>query len=231
MITREQYLKIFENGLAHIDCAKTLADNNHFGFATSHLILGLEELIKYQVVQIHSLNNKVFEDKEAKSIFRSHGTKHNLIREFQQAISENFAEDYVEYLFYKMIGKNLEDKHKQVEKNRFKGIGSMLGVAFKDISIPDKEKNEFFPWLSQADNLKKDGFYVDLDKAGFKSPADITKGIYETALVYTTTILEQTKVIKDLDITDEEFINLLNSDFTSLTDKGKKDEDKRPVKI
>ena len=109
MITREDYIKIFENGLSHIDCAKKLANNNHFGFATSHLILGLEELIKYQVIQVHSVDNKLFEDKEATSIFYSHRKKHKLLKEFQEAISKNFSKDFMELLIYKITGKNLED--------------------------------------------------------------------------------------------------------------------------
>ena len=46
---REKYKKIFENGVSLVESAEKVAEMNNFGTATSLLILGLEELIKYQV--------------------------------------------------------------------------------------------------------------------------------------------------------------------------------------
>jgi AbiV family abortive infection protein len=214
MKTREEYLKIFDNGCLHIECAQILAKNGQFGFATSHLILGLEELIKYQVFKTYSYDETVFLDKETDSkspdsIFRRHKTKHKLLKEFQEAISESFSEDFIEYLLYNTLGKTLTEKRKKIEKNRFREIGSFLGVAYREINIPDHEKSNFTKWLEDADNLKNSGFYVD---AEFRTPKEITENVYETALRYTNAILEQTRVIKNLDITDEEFLNLLKGD-------------------
>ena len=116
MNDRDSYNKIFDNGLLHINGARILAEQGAFGFAVSHLILGIEELIKYQVVQTHFANSNVFADKEVNpenrnSIFRDHMKKHDLIKEFQQAKSDEFALGFQDYIFQKATGQELQEKH------------------------------------------------------------------------------------------------------------------------
>ena len=218
MTDRDNYNKIFENGRAHIQSAKLLASQKEYGFATSHLILGLEELVKYYLVQIHSVDDSIFTDNEMKqenrkSIFRNHQTKHHLLKEFQEAISPDFSETFIEYLFFKSIGKELEEKHIVVQNNRFKEIGSFFGIAYSEINIPDNEKSEFYDWLKSANDLKNQCFYAHLSGNTIETPKDITSKTYETSLRYTSAILKQILVLKELDITEDEFIDFLNSDL------------------
>ena len=49
-MNRTEYNKVFDNGLKHVGAAKLLASENMHGFAISHLILGIEELMKYIVL-------------------------------------------------------------------------------------------------------------------------------------------------------------------------------------
>ena len=218
MTDRDNYNKIFDNGLLHIDSAKLLADNGSFGFAISHLILGIEELIKYQVVATHFADNNVFADKEVKptnrnSIFRDHLKKHDLIKEFQQSISTEFATDFHDYIFHKATGQELQEKHLKIEKNRFKEWGSFFSVAYSEINIPETERQLFFECLKNANDTKNKGLYVNFTDTNFDSPSDIKKEQFDTALNFANAILKQTEVIKSLDLIDDEFMDILNSDI------------------
>jgi AbiV family abortive infection protein len=216
MTDRDNYNKIYDNGLAHINSARILAESNHFGFAISHLILGIEELIKYQVVLVSGADPTLFEQEANlhgnKTVFKNHGTKHNLIKEFQESIAPGFGDTFVESVFYKASGQPLKPKHVEVQRNRFKEMGSFLGVAYREINIPIEERENFFKWLSQANNLKNKGFYVNLINGVCESPISINKEEFETAYGYAVAILKQTQVYKDLDITDDEFIDMLNTE-------------------
>lgn len=216
MTDRDNYNKIFDNGLLHINSAKILADNNSFGFAISHLVLGIEELIKYQVVMVHGVDNTIFE-KEAslqgnKTIFRNHGTKHDLIKEFQESLAPGFGDIFVESVFYISTGQPLKPEHIIVQKNRFKQMGSFLGVAYKEINIAVEERPNFFNWLNKANDLKNEGFYVNLINGVCESPVTIKREEFEIALKYAEAILKQTEVIKSLDLTEDEFIDMLNTE-------------------
>lgn len=217
MTHRDNYNKIFDNGLAHINSAKLLADNGKFGFAISHLILGMEELIKYQVVLNYFANSTSFDDKEVNpknrnSIFKDHLKKHDLIKEFQQSISKEFSDTFHDYVLHLATGQELKEKHLEIQKNRFKEIGSFFSVSYTEINIPESERASFFEWLGKANNLKNNGFYVNWTMENFETPNDIEKTHYETALKFVDAILKQTEVIKSLDLTDDELIEILNSD-------------------
>lgn len=210
-MTREQYNKIFNNGQAHIDASKILANNGDYGFAISHLILGIEELIKYQIVYTNICSeDQVFTNNEFNDVFYKHRTKHSLLEEFQKAISSEFSEDFIESVFYEFAGRELEEKHKKVRANRFKEMGSFMAIAYSEINISENEKENFFNWLNQANELKNRGFYVDRIDRILQSPEDISKEEFELAFKYANAILKQTEVIKQLDITDEEFMAMLN---------------------
>lgn len=218
MTNKDSYNKIFDNGLLHINSAILLAEHNIFGFAISHLILGIEELIKYQVVLTHFADSTVFSDKEVNplnrnSIFRDHLKKHELIKEFQQSIFNEFANDFNDYIFHKATEQSLKEKHLEIEKNRFKEWGNFLNVAYREINIPETQRETFFEWLKNANDTKNKGLYVNQTDTTFESPSEITKAEFEISLNFANAILEQTKVIKSLDLTDDEFMDILNSDI------------------
>lgn len=220
MTDRENYNKIFNNGFSHLNSAKLLADSYEFGHAISHLVLGIEELIKYHVVATHFADETVFKDKEVnpngeKSIYKLHQTKHKLLAEFIEAGSNQFTEMFREYFFYLATGQALKPEHLKIKENRFKEIGNIINDTFSEINFTEEERTKFFTWLKDANNNKNNGFYVDLRNDIWKSPKDFSASDYEIALKYATVILNQTKIIKDLDITDDEFITMLNSDVTT----------------
>lgn len=217
MTNRDNYNKIFDNGIAHLNAAKLLADQELYGFAISHIVLGIEELIKYYVVMAKSNNDVNFETETnpntRNSVFKDHLTKHGLIKEFQQAISEEFAEEFVKYVFDKSTGRPMKPEHVDIDNNRFKEVGSFLSIAYKEINLSEEEKNDFFKWLGEANNLKNNGFYVNFNNGICKSPKEIDKKQHDRASKYAEVIKNQIEVQKHLDITDDEFIDLLNSGF------------------
>ena len=213
MILRDNYIKIYNNGNCHIEAAKALAVHPNYGFAISHLVLGIEELIKYQIIYAHNIEKDVFTTKEIKDIFENHQAKHKLIREFQNSISAEITKIRNDYIFKVSTDQNVEKEIEVLKNNRFCGIGSFLYTAYKESIFTDSEKKDFLNWLDNADKLKKDGFYVDYKNDKWKFPSDLTVTDYQTALRYADLILKQTEIIKSLDLTDEELINILNSEI------------------
>jgi AbiV family abortive infection protein len=197
--------KIYQNGASHIEAAKILANNRYFGFALAHIVLGIEELIKYQIVVYYYCHDSPFDKSDKDNVFSKHKKKHELLAEFQRAISESFTEDFLEAVFLDMSGKELERKHIDAKQNRFNRIGSFLSLSYKEINLTQQERNSFQNWILQADEFKKKGFYVDELRGAFKSPDEIGQEQLVEGLKYADTILKQTEVIKSLHVTDEEW--------------------------
>jgi AbiV family abortive infection protein len=216
-VNRENYLKCFKNGEKHINLAKKLALENDFGLAISFLILGLEELIKYLVIQTYVADNDTFSLKEMNKIFSSHFEKHKILIELLESTKLDFGEDFILSVYNKMTNKTLDDKLLKVQKNRFKEFGTMVGITEKHLS--SKEIDSFIEWLKkQANNDKNRGLYVDIENdienlsnSILVSPADVSKEEFDLALKFSESFLKQASFSKAIDITDNEFIELLNS--------------------
>jgi len=213
MDNRGNYIKIFENGSNHLKIASLLANQQYYGSALSHIVLGIEELIKYQVYLNYLADKNIFTEKEIFGVFRNHKTKHNLINEFSSSLSAKSSEDFLNYIFKSATGQTLTENDLKIEKNRFKEIGSFLRTAYKEINLTEVERKEFINWLNNADNLKNKGFYVDNFNDKWSFPSDLTESEFKVAYKFANALLKQTEVIKDLDITDDEFIDFLNSEI------------------
>lgn len=217
MLTREQYNMIFDNGVRHLDASELLAKSEMYGFAVSHVVLGIEELIKYHVVSIYvstegdtQLFAQESNPENRDSVFRSHLAKHDLIKEFQLAISEEFAEVFANSLFKQMMGHELNDREKEAMNNRFRSTCAFLGVAYRELNLTDDQRAVFGQWLQTANSSKNNGFYVNWIGDDVIAPTKFTKEQYEQAILFGNTVKAHTQVIKDLDITDEEFIEIMN---------------------
>ena len=216
---REEYNLCFLNGKKHIVLAKTLADNNDFGTAISFLILGLEELIKYLVIQTAVADKTLFSDKEINNIFSSHKEKHKIIIELLRATKLEFGENFVLSVFNKMMKIPLTPELQEVQANRFKEFGTMVGLTERHLST--EEIDSFILWLqTKADELKNKGLYVNresksthLSNSKLISPSDINKIEYDLILKFTDSLLKQASFSHILDISDDDFIKILNSDF------------------
>lgn len=208
MKSREQYNLIYDNGIDHLTAAKRLAGEKLYGFAVSHIILGIEELIKYQVTQYVSNDDTCF-DKEKDLIFKKHETKHLLLKEFIQSTTENFYQDGVELLYKIIVQEELCDELEKTYKNRFRQIGMFLNTAYKELNISQKELDDLIKWLQFANDNKNIGFYVDYRDGRVKSPIDITIEDYTQVEIFGEIIKQYTEVIRSLDITEDEFLEAL----------------------
>ena len=216
---REEYNQCYSNGKKHIDLAKRLGSENDFGTAVTFLVVGIEELIKFLVIQMSLGEEKRFSDKELSKLFSSHTDKHKIIIEFLKATKPDFAENFVLSLFNKMNNLPLTDELKEVDANRFKELGSMVGLTEKHLT--EEEIEACIEWLDRnADKHKNKGLYVDrLDKSKdlltsrLTSPTETKKDDYELILKFADSFFKQATFSKDIDITDEEFSKFLNGDF------------------
>jgi AbiV family abortive infection protein len=216
---RESYNLCYQNGKKHIDLARRLGDDRDYGTAISFIVLGLEELIKYLVIKNALLNKKRFTDREINGLFSSHVEKHKIIVEFLESTKEDFAEKFILSLFNEMTNRPLTDDLKIVKKNRFREFGSMAGLTEKHLT--ENEINIFIHWVDKnADNLKNKGLYVDresksthLEKSKLTSPNSVNENDFKLVLKFADSFLKQATFSKDLDLTDEEFEKLMNSEF------------------
>lgn len=94
-----EYLKIFENAQEHFETAQILAENAKTGKALALLILGIEELVKYQVIMLLMLNKLPFEKEvfpeKGMSVLNDHKLKHNLAKELQEAASNRASTEFL----------------------------------------------------------------------------------------------------------------------------------------
>ncbi|MGB1204178.1 MAG: AbiV family abortive infection protein [Chitinophagales bacterium] len=207
---REKYEKIFENGVSLIESAQKVAEINNYGTATSLLILGLEELIKYQVFLNNLGEEDVFEQSEFKKVFSDHKTKHSLISELQEATFPEFTERFLEYVFQLATNQTLTENNLKIEQNRFKENGVYFNSLYQEIKLSKEEILDFQKWLKHANSLKNKGFYVSLKKNQWTFPSQISKKEFKNALKYALAVKNQVEVSKSLDLTEQEFIDFLN---------------------
>lgn len=206
---RIQYNKIFDNGVLHIEASKLLASEKMYGFAISHLILDIEELMKYIVVMTKFVNHYDFSDVldgKKNLVFSSHATKHDLFKEFQEAISDSFSNRFFNMLISKQRKIVTDEDYSDILKNRFKEWGLFFRIAGHEMNIPNEQRIAFFEWLKKANDTKNKGYYANQSNGNsITVPDKFAIDDYETALTYANSLLMQTTFMKSVDLSNEEF--------------------------
>jgi len=157
--------------------------------------------------------------KEVAKIFTSHQAKHDMIIELLESTKLDFGEDFIMSVFHKLTSRPLDDNLSKVQKNRFKEFGSIVGLT--EAHLTTDEIDLFIQWLkNKANNDKNRGLYVDKERSNSNlsssilvSPDDVTKKEFDLALKFSESLLKQASFSKAIDITEDEFIELLNSDI------------------
>jgi len=214
---RENYILCYHNGKKHIDLGITLGEKQDYGTAISFFILGLEELVKYIVIQMASGERNLFTDKELNFLFSSHTGKHKILIEYLEATKLDFGENYMLSVFNKLIVRPLNEEQETLQLNRFKGLGTMIGVVEQNLT--GEEIDSFILWLkNDADNFKNRGLYVnkedrskDILNSKLISPSAIEENEYILILKFANSFLSQATFLKDIDLTDDEFTDFMNS--------------------
>mgnify|MGYP001078270680 CR=1 FL=1 len=203
--SRADYNKSFDKAVKHFKAAQLCAGSGQYDLATPHLILGLEELIKYQVILLYILNNCLFEkelfSERGPSILNDHALKHKLSREFQEATSAHFAIQYLETLFLYNGDSELTNSKFQ---NKFVPWGLTFHLFGEDWIIPENRIQEFFDLMNSANNTKNDGFYTNPFKPNQANLEKKQKDNYYRYSFFAWILLKQAKYMKDVDMTSEE---------------------------
>ena len=205
---RTERVRINDNAITLLESAQIIAGIGYYGLASSLLILSMEEFIKYQIVLHNAGDEEAFDKDEVAGVFRRHKVKHSLLIEFQQSLSADSNRAFEEEMFKFATNQMVNEKDKEVEANRFMNIGSFIGIAFKEINLNETDRIEFIDWLTRADELKNKGLYVNLLSSPKSFPSDVGKEEYGQALKFAIAVQKQTQVMKDLDLTPEEFMSM-----------------------
>jgi|GEM_PF-1645951 len=170
-LTSDDYQEGYElsltNGKKHISCATLLSENEEYGFAISHLILGSEELIKALILLYKSSDNSFYSEK-IDEIFKYHGTKHELFKEMLQVFSNDFFNNWLQNIQNKMYGLNSKNK-KGVKDSKFVDVGLFVPTIYPEAKIEENELTFFLNFFkggkeSLANKEKNNGLYVRYNK-------------------------------------------------------------------
>jgi AbiV family abortive infection protein len=167
------YPIVVENGDRHGRVAAILADNNEYGNAVSHLILGAEELLKATLLVMESKGFNLRHNKSIGKLFSHHWARHAI-----------FKEPLSIWLFFQRLIKNGSNSASN------KGVG-FFGMAVRFFyGAMDGYLN--YAWWDQADERKERGFYVDWC-GSLVDPGSITKEQYEIALHHSKSLQRELK--------------------------------------
>ena len=160
----------FDNAKIHFKYSDLAAESKDYGFAISHIVLGMEELIKSLLLVCLNGNGHFINDEQKVQIFRKHEIKHFNINQFLEALTEYSIGDYTE---------NTIEYVELNDSTKFKRPAYFLSKTLELGDISDSEIDELTTILKDVNSYKNKGFYVDVRSSGdFKSPAEIKETEY-----------------------------------------------------
>lgn len=160
------YQAVLDNGRSLIKAGTLLGKKGNYGVACSLLILGGEELVKSGVLFLLGHGVELMKIKEMEKVFFNHKVKHDTA----------FFPELIGIFEYFLQAQEIPKNKKSSFLDNF---GHFLNQALMVLSGL-KQVGENLDWWENADNLKKQGFYVDY-KDGLISPKEITKAQYDEA--------------------------------------------------
>ena len=193
----------FENGMKHFKYGDIAAVGSDYGFAVSHLVLGVEELIKsLLLVCLHS-NQYFLTTKEKEKIFSQHNFKHLNIKELFSSLLPERIEAYHENPFAFI---NSE------QANKFQTTAHFLSRGLKLGTIEEDEINILLKLMSHANDHKNKGFYVDY-RFDWKLPEDIDSNLYAEYKKLTNKLIGLIEPLFTMPITDERLQDFLEGEW------------------
>lgn len=162
------YQSVMDNGAEFFKTAELLAENNYFGKAITHLILGTEEAIKGLCLLLEGHDFDLRKIKEVQGIFKYHLPGHNIIR-------DTFSIWMVVRYIY-----DIKNNHswRNILANLLKAVITILPAVGN------------YEWWQTADQLKQRGLYTDY-KNGILQPANLIREEYEEAMRRTTPVYKE----------------------------------------
>ncbi len=190
-----------ENGKRHFDVSDKLSDS-HFGIAIAHLILGAEEYIKAMLLLNLSGDDYFLTKKEKIMLFKQHKFKHKNIGEFLKSLTDESVTNFETNLFSFLTMSYSPD-------SKFTRDGYFINKVWSFSKLEEKDVDKVMNWLKNANDLKNQGFYLDL-KEEWKSPARFTKSDYEKSEEIVGILRRAIEPLFEMPLTDDEFLDFLN---------------------
>lgn len=192
-----------ENAKKHIKTSELLKNEEIYGIAISHLILGAEEYIKAFVLLCLSGVDDFLNEKEKQALFKNHKFKHKNIEELLKSMTNEAAEEFENGFFERFI-------NNQEPISKYSVDGFHINKTFQLVSFTEKELDKILSLLDKANDLKNNGFYINLNN-NWESPNRFNVEDYKNAFKVVDILIKAIEPLFTLPLTDEQFIGYLNS--------------------
>jgi AbiV family abortive infection protein len=179
----------YENGRRHLKYSKIAGKEKDFGFAVSHVVLGVEELIKGLILICSHGDRYFLSTEEKQKIFTHHNFKHFNIKQFFTALSAQEVEEYHEHPFSSI-------------NNKFQSTAHFLSKGLRLDTLDEDEVDNLIELMNSANQLKNRGFYVDYG-ADWVIPEGIGVELYSKYAKTGEILLKYVEPIFTLPVTDE----------------------------
>jgi len=159
MLSNEQcfdaFKEAFDTAAKHKESAESIAKNGQYGMGISHLILGIEELVKGLLFRIQSLDIDVRNVPGIHLFFTDHILKH----QFATDINMMYV---IIKPFMGIINKMKEDLHNPESNIEYTDTEkAIISKDEKRIHAVFRNLPEMIDWWDEANIMKNKGFYVD----------------------------------------------------------------------
>ena len=192
-----------ENAKKHKLVSELLRKEELFGIAISHLILGSEEYIKsFLLLSLSGVDN-FLNEKEKEELFKNHKFKHKNIEELLNSLTNEATNVFENQLFDRLVNNEELD-------SKFSVDGFYMNKVFNLVSLTKQEAIKILDWLKKANDLKNNGFYINLHNS-WESPDRFTLVEYEEAFKIIEILKNVIEPLFSLPLTDDDFINYFNS--------------------
>nr|WP_315203507.1 AbiV family abortive infection protein [uncultured Flavobacterium sp.] len=192
-----------ENAKKHIIVSELLKKEGLFGIAISHLILGSEEYIKSFLLLNLSGVDDFLNENEKVELFKNHKFKHKNIEELLKSLTNEATDEFETGLFDRLV--NNEEPN-----SKFSIDGFYMNKVFNLTSLTTQDVNKILNWLKKANDLKNNGFYINLHNS-WESPDRFTLTEYEEAFKIVEILKNTIEPLFTLPLTDDDLINYFNS--------------------
>lgn len=170
----------YNNGSSHIAVGKLLSQQENYGFAVSHLVLGAEELIKALILLFLNSDKHFISHNHKDKLFANHSFKHVNIKMFFAALTKKSMDDYdANWFDYYFSGNH---------SNTFQQKAYVLSKLLDLGQLQEQQIDDIIKLLDDANNLKNKGFYVDYDNNWIR-PEDISVTTFNNYLNICATLM------------------------------------------
>jgi AbiV family abortive infection protein len=150
-----------DNAWTHIECAEALQHAGHFGAASAHLVLAVEEAVKARVYYLWPALITEMTQEELRKLLYTHRIRHGI------AVYDSMSKPVRTAIALWHI----DHPGKEIDR---KALARILA-----------RHSEAFPlaWAENADKDKQRGMHVDWDGRRWKTPASVTEEQYQRRFV------------------------------------------------